>query len=74
MPHTLLVLGVIQGIIGIVAAQWLRVPPGAGCPRATTPATATTAQTTRSYTPREMLKSPVFWLLFVMMALMSTSA
>ena len=30
-------------------------------------------QTTRSYTPREMLKSPVFYLLFVMMALMSTS-
>ena len=25
--HTLVVWGVIQGIIGIVAAQWLRVPP-----------------------------------------------
>src|SRR6478609_469072 len=25
--HTLIVWGIVQGIIGIVAAQWLRVPP-----------------------------------------------
>ncbi len=71
--HTLLVWGVIQGIIGIVAAQWLRVPPEGWVPEGYTPATATTTQTTRSYTPREMLKTPVFYLLFFMMALMSTS-
>jgi MFS family permease len=27
----------------------------------------------RSYSPREMLKNPIFWLLFVMMSMMSTS-
>jgi oxalate/formate antiporter len=71
--HTLLVWGVIQGIIGIIAAQWLRVPPEGWVPEGYTPATATTTQTARSYTPREMLKNPVFWLLFFMMSLMSTS-
>jgi OFA family oxalate/formate antiporter-like MFS transporter len=67
------VWGIIQGIIGLVAAQWLRVPPEGWQPEGYTPATATTEQTSRSYTPREMLRSPVFWLLFVMMSMMSTS-
>jgi OFA family oxalate/formate antiporter-like MFS transporter len=71
--HTLVAWGIIQGIIGIVAAQWLRVPPEGWLPQGYSPATATTSQTARSYTPREMLKSPVFWLLFVMMSMMSTS-
>jgi OFA family oxalate/formate antiporter-like MFS transporter len=71
--HTLVVWGIIQGIIGLVAAQWLRVPPEGWQPEGYTPATATTVQTSRSYTPREMLRSPVFWLLFVMMSMMSTS-
>jgi oxalate/formate antiporter len=71
--HTLVVWGIIQGVIGIVAAQWLRVPPDGWQPEGYTPATASTAQTKRSYTPTEMLKSPVFWLLFFMMSLMSTS-
>jgi OFA family oxalate/formate antiporter-like MFS transporter len=71
--HTLIVWGIIQGIIGIVAAQWLRVPPDGWVPAGYTPATASTTQSKRSYTPREMLQSPVFWLLFIMMSMMSTS-
>jgi oxalate/formate antiporter len=71
--HTLVVWGIIQGVIGIVAAQWLRVPPDGWLPEGYSPATATTTQTSRSYTPREMLQNPVFWLLFVMMSMMSTS-
>ena len=71
--HTLVVWGIIQGIIGVVAAQWLRVPPEGWVPEGYTPATASTAQTKRSFTPTEMLRSPVFWLLFFMMSLMSTS-
>jgi MFS family permease len=71
--HTLVVWGIIQGVIGIVAAQWLRVPPEGWLPEGYSPATATTTQTGRSYTPREMLKNPVFWLLFIMMSMMSTS-
>jgi OFA family oxalate/formate antiporter-like MFS transporter len=71
--HTLVVWGIIQGVIGIVAAQWLRVPPEGWQPEGYTPATATTMQSKRSYTPQEMLKSPTFWLLFIMMSMMSTS-
>ena len=71
--HTLVVWGIIQGIIGIIAAQWLRVPPDGWLPAGYSPATATTMQSKRSYTPREMLQSPVFWLLFIMMSMMSTS-
>jgi oxalate/formate antiporter len=71
--HTLVVWGIIQGIIGVIAAQWLRVPPEGWLPDGYSPATATTTQTGRSYTPQEMLKNPVFWLLFIMMSMMSTS-
>ena len=71
--HTLIVWGIIQGVIGILAAQWLRVPPEGWVPAGYTPSTASTIQTRRSYTPQEMLQNPVFWLLFIMMSMMSTS-
>ncbi len=72
--HTLVVWGIIQGAIGIIAAQWLRIPPEGWQPANYTPATAATAmQSKKSYTPAEMLKSPIFWLLFLMMSMMSTS-
>jgi MFS transporter, OFA family, oxalate/formate antiporter len=70
--HTLLVWGIIQGLIGIVAAQWLRVPPE----NYSVPAPAAmiaAQQARRSYSPREMLRNPIFYLLFVMMSMMSTS-
>jgi len=72
--HTLVVWGIIQGVIGIVAAQWLRLPPENYQVASTAPAATTAvAQSGRSYSPREMLKSPVFYLLFIMMSMMSTS-
>ena len=72
--HTLVVWGIIQGVIGILAAQGLRVPPEHYQPPQTAAATALAAQQThRSYSPREMLKSPIFYLLFLMMSMMSTS-
>ena len=40
--HTLVVWGIIQGVIGIVAAQWLRVPPEGWQPAGYSPATAST--------------------------------
>ncbi|MGB7179629.1 MAG: oxalate/formate MFS antiporter [Xanthobacteraceae bacterium] len=70
--QTFIVWGVIQAIIGIVAAQWLRTPPDDYQVASAAP-TAAVAQAHRSYSPREMLKSPVFYLLFVMMSMMSTS-
>jgi MFS transporter, OFA family, oxalate/formate antiporter len=71
--HTLVVWGIIQGAIGIVAAQWLRVPPEGRQPEGYSPAAASTMQSGRSYAPKEMLQNPIFWLLFVMMSMMSTS-
>jgi oxalate/formate antiporter len=71
--HTLVVWGIIQAVIGIIAAQWLRIPPENWQPEGYTPQTASTAQSGRSYTPREMLQNPIFWLLFIMMSMMSTS-
>jgi MFS family permease len=65
---------VIQGAIGILAAQWLRTPAEAyQVPNATPGAAVAAQQTHRSFSPSEMLKSPVFYLLFLMMSMMSTS-
>jgi MFS transporter, OFA family, oxalate/formate antiporter len=71
--QTFILWGVIQGIIGIFAAQWLKTPPDEYQVPSAAPAAAAVAQAHRSYSPREMLKSPVFYLLFLMMSMMSTS-
>jgi oxalate/formate antiporter len=72
--HTLLVWGIVQGVIGLLAAQWLRVPPENYSVSGAAPAAAIASQQSqRSYSPSEMLKNPIFYLLFVMMSMMSTS-
>ena len=72
--YTLVVWGCVQGVIGILAAQWLHTPPENYEAPSAAPATAVAAQQVRrSFTPREMLRSPIFYLLFVMMSMMSTS-
>ncbi len=72
--QTFVVWGVIQGIIGILAAQGLRTPPeDYQAPNTGAGAAVAVQQAHRSYSPREMLKSPVFYLLFLMMSMMSTS-
>ena len=71
--HTLVVWGIIQGAIGVIVAQGLRMPPESWQPAGYNPATASTMQSKHSYTPAQMLQSPTFWLLFLMMSMMSTS-
>ena len=72
--HTLVVWGLIQGAIGVIAALGLRVPPEGYKPPGYDPEVMKLElQTRRSYAPLEMLQSPIFWLLFVMMTMMSTS-
>ena len=74
MPTRSIVWGIVQAVIGVLAAQWLRVPPeNYQLESAAPPAAVASQQTRRSYSPRQMLKSPVFYLLFVMMSMMSTS-
>jgi MFS transporter, OFA family, oxalate/formate antiporter len=72
--QTLIVWGIIQGVIGVAAALCLRTPAEDYRPEGYDPATVRTEmQSRRSFSPREMLTNPIFYLLFVMMAMMSTS-
>ena len=66
--HTLLVYGLVFGAIGLIAAQGLKAPP-AGWMADHTPAKSSATD----MTSRQMLKTPVFWLMFIMMTMMSTS-
>jgi OFA family oxalate/formate antiporter-like MFS transporter len=67
--HTLLVYGLVFGAIGLIAAQGLRRPP-AGWMADYRPLDTPTVH---AVAPRQMLKTPVFWLMFAMMTMMSTS-
>jgi MFS transporter, OFA family, oxalate/formate antiporter len=72
--QTLVVWGLIQGAIGVLAALGLRLPPEDYRPSGYDPAVVKIElQSRRSFTPAEMLRNPIFWLLFVMMTMMSTS-
>jgi MFS transporter, OFA family, oxalate/formate antiporter len=63
--------GVSQAVILLIVAQTLQAPlPGTVLPVATSPAVP---QSTRSYTSAEVLRSPAFWLLYVMLVLVSSS-
>ena len=66
--QTLSTYGLIIGIVGLVAAQALKRPPKDWMANYHTLAT-----TTASVGPKQMLQTPVFWLMFVMMTMMSTS-
>jgi len=68
--HAFLWFGLLQGGVVFILAWLLRGPePGE---LAAAPA-AKVAMTTRSYTPKEVLVSPVFWLLYVMFVTVSAS-
>jgi oxalate/formate antiporter len=65
--HTLVVFGIILGLIGAAAALAMRMP---GKNDVLPPPPATASQ--KGTPPGEMLRSRVFWLLFIMMTMMST--
>jgi MFS transporter, OFA family, oxalate/formate antiporter len=61
---TFLWFGIGQGIVVVILSLLLRAPlPGE------TPASTRVWQTTRDYTPLEVLASPVFWVMYVMFVL-----
>jgi OFA family oxalate/formate antiporter-like MFS transporter len=65
--HTLVVFGIILGVVGAAAALGMRMPgPADVLPPA--PAMASNV----GIAPKQMLRSKVFWLMFVMMTMMST--
>ncbi|MBV9556593.1 MAG: oxalate/formate MFS antiporter [Pseudolabrys sp.] len=65
--HTLVVFGIGMAIVGAAAALLMRAPNASD--KLPPPAVMTSK---KDVEPREMLKTPVFWLMFVMMSMMST--
>ena len=57
--------GIGQGIVVIVLSLFLRAPRSGETPAAQ----ARVQQSTRDYTPWEMVKSPIFWVMYVMFVL-----
>jgi OFA family oxalate/formate antiporter-like MFS transporter len=75
--HTFLVFGLLQGIVVVAAAQFLRAPPGMK-PTHETPLSSSGMSAlrpsrlhdiTRDYAPAEVLREPVFWLMYLMFVL-----
>lgn len=66
--QTLTTFGLIIGIVGLIAAQGLKRPP-----KNWMSGHQALVATKVGATPQQMLKTPVFWLMFVMMTMMSTS-
>src|SRR5438034_3872859 len=64
--------GLIFMAVGVLAAQGLRAPVQNFQP-ATLGSKASARHTGVSFTPREMLRTTIFWLMFVMMTMMSTA-
>ena len=62
--------GLIFMIVGVIAAQGLRIP--IRNPQLST-AKAAASHPGASFTALEMLRTPIFWLMFVMMTMMSTA-
>ena len=69
------VWGVIQGVAVLAAAQFLSMPPGSWAPpqRHPTRTQARVQQSTRNYTPREMVGTASFYALYLMMTMVAFS-
>ncbi|OSM99630.1 oxalate/formate MFS antiporter [Lonsdalea populi] len=70
LEWTLLVFGSVFALVGLLASQGLRVPVDEDT-AAQPPSKLEQSQ--RQFASREMLRQPLFWLMFLMMAMMSTS-
>ncbi|WP_233838884.1 oxalate/formate MFS antiporter [Paraburkholderia sp. ZP32-5] len=66
---TLWIYGIAFAIVGFVASQGLRVPRDV----APAKASADAASSVPNLRPSQMIRSPLFWLMFAMMTMMSTS-
>jgi OFA family oxalate/formate antiporter-like MFS transporter len=65
---TMLIFGIVFAAVGLLASQGLRVPPSHDAAAANGPPGGVP-----SLRPSQALKTPIFWLMFVMMTMMSTS-
>lgn len=64
VESTLWTYGIVFAVVGFLAAQGLRMPANAA---------AEAAGSSRDRSPPQILRTPVFWLMFVMMTMMATS-
>jgi len=69
--HTFLVFGIIQGCIILLASMFLVTPPKSLKPEMRSP-NPRVLQGNRDYTPAEVLKTPVFWVMYVMFVLVAS--
>ncbi len=77
--HTFLFFGLLQGIVVVLAAQLLQPPPGSvtsrDAPRTPSGMTALRPSRlhdiTRNYTPGEVAREPVFWLMYLLFFLVA---
>src|SRR5215472_6591011 len=73
--HTFIVWGIIQGVVVVIAALFLKAPPVGWLPktwRTVGSEQVKTRQTAVSFTSGEMAATPHFWLMYLMMAMVST--
>jgi OFA family oxalate/formate antiporter-like MFS transporter len=66
---TFLKFGLAQGAVVFIVAWFLRAPDAAFAKSRATPLRGTAAVRKHEYTPLEMLRSPAFWVMFLMFAL-----
>ncbi len=71
--QTLFRWGLVFIAVGILAAQGLRSAGLEGPPRSTSGADLSRSAKAVDYRPLEMLRTPIFWLMFIMMTMMSTA-
>ncbi len=64
--------GLVFSAVGVLAAQGLRRPAGTDSTLASLGGLPRTAPAA-NYRPADMLRTPIFWLMFVMMTMMSTA-
>jgi OFA family oxalate/formate antiporter-like MFS transporter len=62
--------GLIQGAVVLIVAWWLRAPLASEVPSSVP---SKIIQSDVSYSPREMVATPVFWVLYVMFVMVSAS-
>ena len=65
-----LLFGIIQGLIVLAVVQFSRAPAPDWKPKGWTPSSKVTV-TQESYTPGEMVRSPVFYLMYAIMAMVA---
>jgi OFA family oxalate/formate antiporter-like MFS transporter len=65
--------GLVQGVIVLMVAWLLRAPEADEIAAMSRMAPPKVMQSVRSYTPGEVLSSPVFWVLYVMFVMVSAS-